>query len=150
MLPPDSWLTAAAHSCCHARVAVDRPRVPELTAAADQRVELAERRVTLVTQALIHGWTGGSVLEEIGDLIDVLAHGVRGGLGIALPQRGDDGFVSQDRLARTALLLQRELARFHEQIVQRGHDADDDAIARGAREHRVKRRVLDDGRVARS
>jgi len=56
--------------------------------------------------------------------------------------------VSLDGSHRTALLLQRELARFHQQIVQRRHDADDDAIARGASEDAVKRRVLDDGRAA--
>ena len=88
------------------------------------------------------------VLEEVGDLIDVLAHGFRCGAGVALPQCRDDSFMSQDGSAWTALLLQRELARFHEQIVQCGHDTDDHAIARGAREDVVKSRVLDDGRSA--
>src|ERR1035437_5308230 len=88
------------------------------------------------------------VLEEVGDLIDVLAHGFRCGAGVALPQCRDDGFMPQDGSAWTALLLQRELARFHEQIVQCGHDTDDHAIARGAREDVVKSRILDDGRSA--
>ena len=83
------------------------------------------------------------MLEELGDLIDVLAHGFRRGVGVAPPQRRDDGFMSQDGSAGTALLLQRELALFHEQIVQRGHEAHDHAIARGPRQGSVKCRVLD-------
>ena len=43
---------------------------------------------------------GRRVLEQVGDLIDVLAHGVRRGIGVALPQRRDDGFMSQDGSAR--------------------------------------------------
>ncbi len=90
------------------------------------------------------------MLEKVGDLIEVLAHGFRCGGGVAPPQCRDDGLVSQDGSARTARLLQPALARFHEQIVQCGHDADDHAIARGAREDVVKGRDLDDGRSTRS
>jgi len=88
------------------------------------------------------------VLEKVADLIDVLAHGFRRSVGVAPAQRRDDGFMSHDGSAWTALLLQRELARFHEQVVQRGHDADDHAIARGARHDLVKRGVFDEGRSA--
>src|ERR1017187_5613200 len=91
---------------------------------------------------------GGRGVEKVGDLIDVLAHGFRCGAGVALAQCRNDSFMTQDGSAWTALLLHRELARFHEQIVQCGHDADDRAIARGAREDVVKSRVLDDGRSA--
>src|SRR5664280_46412 len=91
---------------------------------------------------------GRRVLEAIGDLVEMLAHGFRCGGAVAPPQCRDDRFMSQDGSAWTALLLQPELARFYEQIVQRGHDADDDAIARGAREDVVKSRDLDDGRSA--
>ncbi len=85
------------------------------------------------------------MLEEVGDLIEVLAHGFRCGAGVAPPQCRDDSFMSQDGSAWTAILLQPELPRFHEQIVQCGHDADDDAVARGAREDVVKSRDLGDG-----
>lgn len=86
---------------------------------------------------------------EAGDLVDVLAHGLRRSGRVAPPQCRDESFVSQDRSGGPALLLQPQLARLHEQVVQRCHDVDDHAIARGAREDMVKSRDLDDGRSAR-
>ncbi len=86
--------------------------------------------------------------ERIGDLIDVLAHGFRRRAGVAPPERRDESLVSQDRPGRTALLLQPALARLREEIVQGGHDVDDHAIARGAREDMVKSGDFDDGRSA--
>jgi hypothetical protein len=88
------------------------------------------------------------VLENFRDLIDVLAHGFRRAVGIAPAQRCNDGFVSHEGSKWATLLFQRALARFHEQIVQGGHDAEDHAIARRARENLVKGRILSDGRSA--
>src|SRR5688572_23082102 len=90
----------------------------------------------------------GGAVQKIGDLIDVLAHGSRGTIGIALPQRPDDGFMSKHGSAGTTLLFQRELARFHQEVVQGGHDADDHAIARRTGEGFVKRRILNDRGLA--
>src|SRR5438093_1758826 len=90
----------------------------------------------------------GRVLQQLGDLIDVVSHGSCRALAVSLAQGRHHGLVSPDGSHRAALLFQRELARFHEQIVQGRHDADDHAIARGASEDAMKRRVLDDGRPA--
>ena len=122
----------------------------DLAPAPHQIVDQAERGIDVgaaASQSMLARPADRS-LEEIGDLIDVLAHGSAAASASRCRKRRNDSLVSLHRSARTPLLLQRELARFHEQIVQRGHDADDHAIARGACERFVKRRVLDDGRLA--
>ena len=87
--------------------------------------------------------------QEVGDLIDVMTHSFRGSLCIVPLQRSDDRFVPLHRSTRTSLLLQGQLARLHEQIVERRHDADDDAVAGRAGKDSMKRRVFDDGQLTR-
>src|ERR1019366_4107637 len=113
---------------------------------ASRTVVRETRRASLEPRSGSNG--GRRLLKKVGDLVDVLAHGFGCGAGVAPPQCRDDSLMSQDGSAWSALLLQRELARFHEEIVQCGHDADDRAISRGAREDVVKSRILDDGRSA--
>ena len=84
---------------------------------------------------------------QIGDLIDVIVHRLRSALCVPAAQRGYHGLVPVDGSRGTALLPQRLCARFHEQIVERCHDAHDHAIARGPRQNRMKRRVLGNGRL---
>ena len=87
--------------------------------------------------------------QEVGDLIDVMTHRFCGGVCVAPLQRSDDRFVPLHGSTRTSLLLEGELAGLYEQIVQRRHDADDDAIAGCACKDSMKRRVLDDGELTR-
>jgi hypothetical protein len=89
------------------------------------------------------------VLQEVGDLIDVMTHRFCGGICVAPLQRGDDRFVPLHGPTWTSLLLQSQLAGLYEQIVQRRHDADDDAVAGGACKDSMERCVLDDGELTR-
>jgi len=91
---------------------------------------------------------GGRVAQQVSDAIDVLVHGSRGGLGVAPAKRRDHGLVALDRSFGPALLLQRHLARFDEQIVQDLHDSDGDEVACGARDRRMEGGVLGDRRLS--
>jgi hypothetical protein len=84
---------------------------------------------------------------QIGDLIDMIVHGLRGALYVPSAQSSNHGFVPVDGSCRAALLPQRLRARIHEQIVERRHDAHDHAVARGSCQDGMKRRVLGDGRL---
>jgi len=91
--------------------------VVKLTPAADQASQVGEIRVDLGSQAFVHGartllfaaLTDGflRVDLQIGDLIDVLAHGLRGALGVSPAQRSNHGLVSLQGLRGTAVLFQR-------------------------------------------
>src|SRR5215471_6671143 len=69
------------------------------------------------------------VLEKVADLVDVRTHSFRRRVAIAPGERGDHGFVPADGLEGMSLLFERELASLDQEVVQRRHDAHDDAIA---------------------
>src|SRR5262245_18006281 len=116
---------AAAQSRCHARVASTDPTAliwqPRSMSASISRSAVSRwwRRLSSMF---------GGLFEQIGDLIDVRAHRFRRSLGIAAPERFDNRLVSEQRSPGPPLLLQRQLARLDEHIVERRHDVDDDAF----------------------
>lgn len=86
-------------------------------------------------------------LQQLSDLIDVIVHRALRGHRIAPPHGFHDCLVALKRSLRTTLLLQCQFARFLQQLVERFHQADGNAIVRGARQRSVKGRVFDDGRL---
>src|SRR5262245_15843883 len=129
---------AAAQSCCHARMAsmaparwIWRPRAMRpSTSVIDAATFDARGSVSWSSM----GAGGGSLPEQLGNLIDVVLHGAGRRGGVALPERRDHGLVSHHGPGGTPLLLQRQFSRFDQQIVERRHDPHDDAVARRARE----------------
>jgi len=116
---------------------IDRARILDLT---PRRIS-ASSRSSETRGGIAGGRPSGSrvrrVLQQLGDPIDVVSHGSCRALAVSLAQGRHHGLVSPDGSHRAPLLLQRELARFHEQIVQGRHDADDHQDP--AREPRTRR-----------